>query len=75
MNRVQIGFMAGKIWQLLSNNSQWSYSELKKVSGLSDIELGAALGWLAKENKVVFDGEDELQFKVYLFSTSDNFFG
>lgn len=74
MDRVQIAFWAGKVWQLLSNNSRWTYSELKKKSGLNDVELGAALGWLAKEDKIIFDDEDT-HFRVFLYSSCENFFG
>ena len=50
MDRKQIGVYAGKVWQLLSNNEKWGYGTLKRKSGLKDKELGAALGWLSKEN-------------------------
>lgn len=33
---------------------------MKKVSGLSDRDLNAAIGWLAREDKIDFDcGHDE----------------
>lgn len=66
MNKNEIGFHAGKIWQLLSNNQKWTYEALKEHSGLSDIQLGAAIGWLARENKIEIyeDGND---FYVYLY--------
>ena len=50
MDRKQIGVYAGKVWQLLSNNEKWGYGTLKRKSGLKDKELGAALGWLSREN-------------------------
>lgn len=53
MNKNEIGLNAGKIWKLLSNYAQWDYETLKKKSGLKDIELSAALGWLAREDKIV----------------------
>lgn len=55
MDKMEIGVCAQKVWQLLVDNCKWSYSDLKKRSGLRDKELGAALGWLAHENKVQFD--------------------
>ena len=55
MNKHQIGLNAGVIWHLLNDNRPWSYCELKEVSGLSDRELNAAIGWLARENKIDFD--------------------
>ena len=58
MDRNEIGLNAGKVWQLLSNT-------LKRKSGLKDKELGAALGWLSRENKIEFDQCDE-ELYVYL---------
>ena len=50
MNKSEIGLNAGKVWQLLSD-----YTRLK------DKELGAALGWLAREDKIeIHQEEDEL---------------
>lgn len=61
MDRNDIGLNAGKVWQLLSNNEKWSYGTLKRKSGLKDKELGAAIGWLAREGKIEFDeGEEDL---------------
>ena len=65
MDRNEIGLNAGKVWQLLSNNEKWGYGTLKRKSGLKDIELGAALGWLSRENKIEFDQCDE-ELYVYL---------
>lgn len=52
MNKSEIGLNAGKVWQLLSDYTRWSYDSLKRKSGLKDKELGAALGWLAREDKI-----------------------
>ena len=59
------GLNAGKVWQLLSNNEKLGYGTLKRKSGLKDKELGAALGWLSRENKIEFDQCDE-ELYVYL---------
>ena len=58
MDKNEIGLNAGKVWQLLSNNDKWSYGNLKKKSGLKDKDLGAALGWLAREDKIEFEQEE-----------------
>lgn len=65
MDKNDIGFNAGKIWQLLSNNAKWSYGDLKMKSGLKDKELGAALGWLAREDKIEIEQQEE-ELSVYL---------
>lgn len=58
MNKYQIGENAGKVWRLLaSDNRRWNYYDLKEASGLSDRDLNAAIGWLAREDKIDFDKE------------------
>ncbi len=64
MNKKEIGENAGRVWQILSDNAKWSYGSLKRKSGLRDKELGAALGWLARENKIEFEQEEE---ELYLY--------
>ena len=64
MDKREIGCNAGRIWQILSDNANWSYDDLKKKSGLKDKELGAAIGWLARENKIEFEQEGE---KLYMY--------
>lgn len=58
MNKDQIGLNAGKIWKLLSDNNRWCYNEIKKATSLSDRDLNAAIGWLARENKIDFEVEN-----------------
>lgn len=59
MDKHEIGLNAGEVWQLLSDNEKWSYDRLKRKSKLKDIELGAALGWLARENKIEFEQTED----------------
>lgn len=71
MNKNEIGLNAGKIWQLLSDNAKWSYGTLKNKSGMEDYELGAAIGWLAREDKIeMYQEQEELyissQVNVYI---------
>ena len=69
MDKFKIGENAGIIWRMMDNNKHWEYGELKKATGLSDRELNAAIGWLARENKIQF-GTDESGQKEYFISTS-----
>ena len=64
MNKSDIGLNAGKIWRLLSNYAKWDYGTLTRKSGLKDKELGAALGWLDCEDKIVLHQEDG---ELYIF--------
>lgn len=66
MDKNTIGVDAGIVWRLLSNNQRWEYSDLKKESGLSDRELNAAIGWLAREDKIQFESGCK-DGKEYLF--------
>lgn len=55
MDKTSIGLNAGVVWRVLSNNTHWSYEDLKKASLLSDRDLNAAIGWLARENRIEFE--------------------
>lgn len=72
MNKKEIGENAGRVWQILSDNAKWSYGSLKRKSGLKDKDLGAALGWLARENKIEFEQEEE---ELYLYLCVNVFIG
>ena len=70
MDKKFIGLNAGIIWRIISDQRKWKYSELKRKSGLPDKEMYAAIGWLAREDKIEIEhGEDEgsfcLPFNVY----------
>ena len=66
MNKHQIGLNAGIVWHLLNNNEHWTDCELKIASGLSDRDLDAAIGWLAREDKIDFDCQQEENDSVFL---------
>ena len=51
---IAIGHAAGEIWALLSSNGEQTLAAIKKsVDAPSDIVL-AAIGWLAREDKLDF---------------------
>lgn len=53
MNKETIGINAGLIWAALENGSL-SVKAVKKATKLKEADLNLALGWLAREDKVVF---------------------
>lgn len=55
MYKHSIGLNAGIVWRILSDNVQRTYDELKRESGLPDRDLSAAIGWLAREDKIEFE--------------------
>ena len=62
MNKNQIGTNAGIVWKLLSDNAHWEYDKLKQASGLSDRDLNAAIGWLAREDKIFLRKREGMLF-------------
>ena len=65
MDKIQIGTNAGIVWSILKDNPHWNYEDLKEATGLSDRDLNAAIGWLAREDKIDFD-INENQDKLFL---------
>ncbi len=53
MNAETIGTWAGEVWNALNDGGQLNLKQLKKATKLKDKEVFAALGWLAREGKVV----------------------
>jgi hypothetical protein len=52
-----IGVAAGKIWQYLNENGPTSVSKVTKETELGKTDAQRAIGWLAKEDKLVFEFE------------------
>lgn len=48
----KVGTNAGYVWTYLSESGKKSLKEVKKVCKLTDKDLYAALGWLAREGKI-----------------------
>ena len=72
MDKHSIGLNAGIIWRILSDNVQRTYDELKKESGLSERDLNAAIGWLAREDKIEFEPLPEKDGVAVLIKIKNN---
>jgi hypothetical protein len=60
MTIESIGTVSGIVWTALSTSGKLSIKELKKATKIkTDKELFSALGWLAKEGKLVFEENDD----------------
>lgn len=59
MNVETIGVDAGTVWNALNEAEALGLKQLKKITKLKDKEVIAALGWLARENKVTIDVDPE----------------
>lgn len=64
----KIGTDAGLVWEALKkSNKTLDVKALKKVTGIkTEKEVYMAIGWLAKEDKLNFAGEDTKNIKVSL---------
>ena len=56
--KEKIGSDAGNIWKVLDVQGTKSVKELKKATKLNDKEIYAAIGWLAREEKLAFQQEE-----------------
>lgn len=61
MYKEIIGENAGKVWRFLysSTKHRCDSHEIKEGTGLSDTELAVAIGWLAREDKIQIDCEQQ----------------
>ena len=48
-----IGANAGSVWNALHENGELDLTKLKKETKLSETEILAAIGWLAREGKIL----------------------
>jgi outer membrane biosynthesis protein TonB len=55
LGHEQIGFVAGDVWVYLTDNGQTSLATLKKEVNTTPELLCAAVGWLAREDKLDFE--------------------
>ncbi len=58
MYRNQIGNTAGTIWQYLDKHESASITKLKKEIGVPADQVLQGLGWLAREDKIVYEGKN-----------------
>lgn len=65
MDKNLIGTNAGIVWQTMTIRYCWAVEELKEQTGLSDKDLWAAIGWLARENQIEFDSSMD-EDRIYL---------
>jgi hypothetical protein len=55
MSHIEIGHVAGEVWGALSRNGGLTVAALKKEVAAPGEIVMAAIGWLAREDKVAFD--------------------
>ena len=56
MDANKIGEWAGIVWRLLSKeNREMTFEEVMSITGLDERQLAGAIGWLAREDKIIFN--------------------
>lgn len=61
----KIGENAGAVWSYLSEAGEKSLKDVKKACKLTEKDMYAALGWLAREGKVEFQTlKDDIKAKL-----------
>ena len=68
MNTETIGMYAGSVWVALNTAEAMGIKQLKKPPSSKTRKSFAAIGWLARENKINIlpDPDDEKEFIVSL---------
>lgn len=68
MNTEKIGYNAGSVWVALNDAVSLGVKQIRKITKLKEKEVYAALGWLARENKITMDPDpnDEKEIIVTL---------
>jgi hypothetical protein len=74
MIKNDIGINAGIIWQLLNEKGALPISAIKTQTKFSNEYLFYALGWLAREDKVVFFEKDDIQYVKLIDNFSEMYF-
>lgn len=59
----EIGSNAGKIWQVMNIWGEIDATTIKKLADIDEAHLYCALGWLAKENKLLAD-ENSTKYNI-----------
>ena len=67
MTVEEIGTYAGLVWNALAETEVLGTKQLKKITKLKEKEICAALGWLAREDKIKFEeSEDNKEILITL---------
>ena len=59
----QIGYHAGVIWKILDIWGDADFKTIKRLSSLDDTDLQSALGWLAREDKILVNENQKFILK------------
>ncbi len=67
MTYEEIGDNAGVVWRALATaDRKKTLPEISEYTGLSKEDVAAAIGWLARENKIMFMQENDATYFLLL---------
>lgn len=72
MNVESIGTWAGLVWKALSEADVLGIKQLKKITKLKDKEVFAAIGWLARENKITLQPSEADEKEILVALVPEN---
>lgn len=64
MEKKRIGSNAGKVWRILNEKGELSMFTLCHELGLTFEDVAIAIGWLARENKILLRKKKECSMPV-----------
>lgn len=64
MEKKRIGSNAGKVWRILNEKGEQSMFTLCHELGLTFEDVAIAIGWLARENKILLRKKKECSMPV-----------
>lgn len=70
LSKTEIGELAGKVWRYLEANGKTGIIKLKIDLRVDNSKIFLALGWLARENKLLIERTDD-GFFVSLIKNTD----
>ena len=59
----QIGRTAGRIWRILDIWDEADISTMKRLSEVDESQIQTALGWLAREDKILVNEKEKFNLK------------
>lgn len=62
MEKTKIGLNAGKVWRILNERGELSMFDLCRELGLTFEDVALAIGWLAREDKILLRNKDGMLF-------------
>ena len=68
MSQEKVGNVAGQLWQLLQDKQEANVASLPRMLKEKSPVVYQALGWLAREDKLVYRSEGEKTFVSLLTS-------